>query len=96
MKEIIKRNGSIESFNILKIASAIYKTRIENKQDVSIDDCVPEARTIVEMFQGVSEPVPIEKIQDAIEEYFFNNGELNMFKSFVFYREKKAKERENP
>ena len=96
MKEVVKRNGSIESFNILKIASAIYKTRKDIGQDVTIDDCVPEARKIVEDLKNKKEPIPIEEIQDAIEDHFFKNGETKVFKSFVFYREKKAKERENP
>ena len=96
LKEVVKRNGSIEPFNILKIASAIYKTRIDNGQDVAIDDCVAEAREIVEVLKNKKEPVPIEEIQDAIEDHFFRKGETKVFKSFVFYREKKAKERENP
>ena len=96
MKEVVKRNGSIEPFNILKIASAIYKTRKDNGQDVTIDDCVAEARKIVEDLKNKKEPVPIEEIQDAIEDHFFKSGETKVFKSFVFYREKKAKERENP
>lgn len=48
MKRVVKRNGTEVSFNILKIAAAIYKTRIDVGQDITMEECVPEAREIVE------------------------------------------------
>ena len=96
MKQVIKRNGSVVPFDILKIAGAIYKTRKDNGLDIKIDQCEEEAWKIVESLKDREEPVPIEDIQDAIEDYFFTNGEMKIFKSFVFYREKRAAERKTP
>lgn len=96
LKQVVKRNGSVVPFDILKIAGAIYKTRKDNGLDIKIDQCEEEAWKIVDSLKDREEPVPIEDIQDAIEDYFFTNGEMKIFKSFVFYREKRAAERKTP
>lgn len=95
MFKVKKRDGSIVEFNVMKIAKAIFKSRLDENQDVEVEDCVSEAKEIVIEFKG-REIVKVEEIQDAIERYFLKKEELDVFKSFIFYREKRKQDRLNP
>ena len=46
--EVKKRDGQIESFDVLKIAKAIYKARLDAGQNKDLEFCVNEAKTITE------------------------------------------------
>jgi ribonucleoside-diphosphate reductase alpha chain len=93
--QVRKRNGKVEEFDITKIAKAIYKARLDAKQDKSVEDCLNEAKKIMKDLRN-GQAIDIETIQDAIETYFIKNDEIEVFKLFTFYREMRRQERENP
>ena len=46
--QVQKRNGTVEPFNINKMAKAIYKARLDANEEKTIEECVVEAREILE------------------------------------------------
>ena len=94
--QVKKRDGQIEQFDVLKIAKAIYKARLDAGQNKDLDFCVNEAETITDSLPNGGKIWDIEKIQDAIERHLIKNDELDVFKLFTFYREKRRQDRLNP
>jgi len=93
--QVKKRNGDIQEFDIIKIAKAIYKARIDAVKDKTLEDCVTEAQEVMKTIPQ-EEVVEIEVIQDGIEAYLMKKNELEVFKNFTFYREKRRQDRLNP
>ena len=92
-----KRNGEIESFDIFKIAKAIYKARIDAGEMKDLEHCVNEAKQVLNsMNKAGNSNWEVEDIQDGIEKYLIKNDELDVFKMFTFYREKRRQDRLNP
>lgn len=94
--KIKKRNGDIENFDLMKIAKAIYKARIDARQDRDFEFCVEEAKKIKSMLPNHDSILDIERIQDAIEEYLIKTNEIEVFKTFTLYRIERTKDRNNP
>lgn len=93
--QVKKRNGALEEFNILNIAKAIYKARIDAVKDKSLEECLTEAQEAIESLES-EDIIGIEDIQDAIESYLMRKNEIEVFKNFTFYREKRRQDRINP
>lgn len=93
--QVRKRNGELEDFDILKIAKAIYRARLDAGQEKELDECVEEAQFIVKNILN-GNVLDIETIQDAIERHFIKNDDIEVFKLFTFYREKRRQDRTNP
>lgn len=93
--QVKKRNGSLEDFDIIKIAKAIYKARIDAGYNKTLEECVSEAKKIVSGIVN-GKVLDIETIQDEIEKYFIKNDDIEVFKLFTFYREKRRQDRMNP
>lgn len=93
--QVRKRNGELEDFDILKIAKAIYRARLDAGQEKELDECVEEAQFIVKNILN-GKVLDIETIQDAIERHFIKNDDIEVFKLFTFYREKRRQDRTNP
>lgn len=93
--QVKKRNGSLENFDIIKIAKAIYRARLDAGYDKSLEDCVSEAKEIVSKIVN-GKVLDIETIQDEIEKHFIKNDDIEVFKLFTFYREKRRQDRANP
>jgi len=93
--QVKKRNGELEEFNVLKIAAAIYKARLDAGYNKSLTECVDEAKIIMKNIVN-GKIIDIETIQDGIEKYFIKNDDIEVFKLFTFYREKRRQDRANP
>ena len=61
--QVKKRNGSLENFDIIKIAKAIYRARLDAGYDKSLEDCVSEAKEIVSKIEVNGKVLHIETIQ---------------------------------
>ncbi len=94
--KVRKRNGDIEDFNIAKIVSALYGARIDAGQDGNLEKCFDEARSVIKTLPNGDSIVDVEVIQDAIERYLIKNDEIEVFKLFTFYRERRKQDRLNP
>jgi ribonucleoside-diphosphate reductase alpha chain len=94
--QVKKRNGDGQIFDVMKIAKAIYRARIDANQEKNLEECVKEAREVELILDKTVSVIDIESIQDAIEKYFLKKDEVEVFKAFTFYRSKRKQDRENP
>jgi hypothetical protein len=46
--QVQKRNGELETFNINKMAKAIYNARLDANEEKTIEECIAEAREVLE------------------------------------------------
>ena len=46
--QVQKRNGEVESFNVNKMAKAIYNARLDANEERTIEECILEAREVLE------------------------------------------------
>jgi hypothetical protein len=46
--QVQKRNGELESFNINKMAKAIYNARLDANEERTIEECIVESREVLE------------------------------------------------
>lgn len=94
--QVQKRNGQTESFNINKMAKAIYNARLDANEEKTIEECILEAHEVLEWLPYGERVITIEEIQDAIENNFMQQGNIESFKQFTIYRENRTRDRENP
>jgi ribonucleoside-diphosphate reductase alpha chain len=93
--KVKKRNGELQDFNLIKIAKAIYKARLDAGYEKDMEQCIFEADQISKSII-TKDVIDIETIQDEIEKYLIRHDEIEVFKLFTFYREKRRQDRENP
>lgn len=93
--QIVKRDGRIDDFDILKIEKAIGKAMnaIGSKE---IEDCKKLAslveQKIEENFEGKTPDV--ESVQDLVEKVLMENGFSDVAKEYILYRAKRSKVRD--
>ncbi|QOR59170.1 anaerobic ribonucleoside reductase large subunit [uncultured phage cr111_1] len=81
--QVIKRDGSIEAFNIHKITNAVHKAFM------SVDCKLPEYldTVISNLFEGGG-IINVEDIQDKVEHLLMDAKYFDAAKSYILYREK--------
>lgn len=68
--KVIKRNGSVEQFNVKKIANAIHKVYQEIDEPYTFMDCIDQANFLTSYYiEENIEEIDIETIQDDVEMY---------------------------
>lgn len=92
---VLKRNGSKEPFDILKIANAMQKAFKSVGIEFSDEECLNQAKKITENYKEGQE-VHIEKIQDDVELFLMEIKQYEAAKAYIKYREKQRTDRENP
>jgi len=89
--KVIKRDGTVVDFDRTKIEEAIQKAFVavnERKYagiDVIVDDIIDSINRAT--------PIPIEVIQDAVEQFLMAENELDVAKAYILYREERSKQR---
>lgn len=92
IKKIKKRDGRIVDFDSGKIVAAVWKTA----QAVGIRDraiAVNTSRQVVEELDKALSPeeIPsVEQVQDLVEKTLIGEGQVNMAKAYILYRQKRA------
>ncbi|MEE1014074.1 MAG: anaerobic ribonucleoside triphosphate reductase [Clostridia bacterium] len=94
IKTIIKRDGREVSFDIEKIASAIYQAAeaIGGKDYQTSMDLAKKVIDFIEA-QGIEHPT-VEQIQDAVEHTLIEEGHSRTAKEFILYRSQRTRIRE--
>ena len=88
--QIYKRDGSIENFNKEKIIRAINKAFLEVDGILYETDTAEDIADAIERFVGLNNtPVPIEKIQDRIEDYLMRSERPDVARAYIRYRYKR-------
>lgn len=90
--QVIKRDGNLEKFNINKIKSAVEK---------AFKSCGKEMpQYLYDMLDALfstleGDTIDIKEIQDKVENILMNDKHFDVAKSYIIYREKHRKTREN-
>jgi ribonucleoside-diphosphate reductase alpha chain len=93
IKQIRKRDGSLQPFDAGKIETAICKALAATGTD-DRGLAVKLAAGVVETLSGKPETVPtVEEVQDIVEEVLMTRGQVNAAKAYILYREQRAEVR---
>ena len=86
--QVVKRDGSLQEFDSVKIVEAISK---------AFDACCPnENRQHIEnmvLDMHFWDGITIEEIQDIVETVLIENKEVEVAKAYILYRDQRTKER---
>jgi uridine kinase len=96
ISQIVKRDGSIVSFDQEKITVAIYKAGASlGKHDRTVSEQLA-CEVVERLHKNFScENIPtVEEIQDIVEEILIKNGHPKVAKAYILYREDRAKHRQ--
>lgn len=94
MIEVMKRNGSIVSFEIDKITRAIEKAMRETDLGLDTELCLKISNTIMEKAKAMNRPMEVEKIQDLVEDLLMDSPRKDAAKKYIIYRNEQSKTRE--
>ena len=89
--QVIKRDGSIEEFNVDKIISAVEKAfkSCNKKMPQYLYDMIGALFSTLE-----GDTIGIEEIQNKVEDALMNDKHFDVAKSYIIYREQHKKIRE--
>ena len=88
VKKVLKRDGSLEIFNINKIINAVSKAFIE-VQGIAIPP-----KNVLDEITHWSNSIPnktsVEDIQDGVEKILMSEGQYEVAKAYILYRNERA------
>ncbi|WP_122638833.1 adenosylcobalamin-dependent ribonucleoside-diphosphate reductase [Romboutsia sp. Marseille-P6047] len=90
MKKIIKRDGTTEPFNKVKVMNAIYKSTINSKEGEDKELPKMVADKIEEIVNSREEEISVEDIQDNVELLLMESNRKDVAKKYILYRDKRA------
>lgn len=90
MKKIIKRDGTTEPFNKVKVMNAIYKSTINSKQGEDRELPKIIADKIEKIVNSRDEDISVEDIQDNVELLLMESNRKDVAKKYILYRDKRA------
>ena len=92
--KIRKRNGIEQEFDLSKIENAVKKANatVSKENKLSEDDINKVLQFVISNLPK-EENVDIEVIQDLVEKGLMNENFFEVAKSYILYREERAKER---
>jgi ribonucleoside-triphosphate reductase len=93
---IRKRDGRIDAFDQAKITEAIFKAfkANNNYEREKADKISEQVASIVNVIYKDGKVPSVENIQDLVETTLINNGQTNIAKSYILYRDQHAKMRD--
>lgn len=91
---IKKRDGRIVTFNVEKIANAIFKAA-ESVGGTNYDQALEIAGRVCDMIEATGNKIPsVEEIQDAVEKVLIEEGHASTAKAYILYRSDRTRARE--
>ena len=99
MEKVIKRDGQLVDFNEEKITDAIERAGVATKEfDRKVaknlaQQAAEKAYEILQSKQQLLKTMSVEEIQDIVEEVLLDSSYKKAAKSYVIYREQRAKVR---
>ena len=90
MKYIIKRDGTKELFDKVKIINAVYKSTINSKngEDRELPKLI--ADKIEKIIYSQEKDVCVDDIQDNVEFFLMESNRKDVAKKYILYREKRS------
>lgn len=94
--KVIKRDNSIEIFDLAKIEKAISQamTSVDNHSTILLSKVVDEVFSIIKDKYTEDDAIHIEVIQDTIENILIKNNLNDIAKEYILYRDKRRQVRE--
>ena len=92
---IIKRDGSRESFDLDKIANAVFRAAqsVGGTDAAMARDVAEKTCALYEQLHGSQEPT-VEEIQDLVEKELIECGHAQTAKAYILYRYERTRDRE--
>ena len=92
---IIKRDGRRESFDLDKIANAVFRAAqsVGGTDAAMARDVAEKTCALYEQLHGSQEP-PVEEIQDLVEKELIECGHAQTAKAYILYRYERTRDRE--
>ncbi|MDI3502563.1 MAG: ribonucleoside-diphosphate reductase alpha chain [Archaeoglobi archaeon] len=87
IKHVIKRDGSVQPFDIRRIENAVRKAFQATGVEGNPQEIAEEVKRRIEKRESIS----VEEIQDVVERVLMEKGYPEVAKAYILYR----KEREN-
>lgn len=94
MLKILKRTGTMVDFNIAKIENAITKAMKETKLGVDLEIVRQVAESVENELKEKRYPVPVEIIQDMVEDKLMDSSRKDVAKRYILYRYERDKSRD--
>ena len=94
MKTVIKRDGSVVSFNGEKIKTAIENAMMETKLGIDSSLSQAIAAAIENQVQRSERVVNVEDLQDLVEDFLMASERKDAAKKFIIYRYERDKTRD--
>lgn len=92
---ILKRTGSMANFDIAKIENAIIKAMKETKDGVELSVVKEVSEAIEEELIRKNYPIPVEVIQDMVEDKLMDSSRKDVAKRYILYRYERDKSRDS-
>ena len=90
VRKVIKRDGTKEDFNLDKIINAVTKA-YKSEGYIIDNNILLELRNLENAY--TKDEIPVEIIQDDVEQILMDNAPYKVVKAYIIYREKHKQER---
>jgi len=90
---VVKRDGSLVSFNKQKIIAAINKAGKETAEFTTLEAKELTEKVVAKIHHTLPNPPTVEQIQDSVEEVLLVSKYKRTAKAYILYREKRTQER---
>lgn len=87
--KVVKRDGSVVSFEVSKIIRAIEKAMQETTLGIDKPLCESIGEQIVDLATGRENPISVDEIQDLVEELLMESPRKDAAKKYIIYRNEK-------
>ena len=94
MKTVVKRDGSVVSFNAGKIKNAIMNAMLETKKGADEKLAGDIAEAIEKQAERSERKVNVEDIQDLVEDFLMASERKDAAKKYIIYRYERDKTRD--
>ena len=95
LTHVIKRDGSIVPFTPERITNAIYRATVavNGRDKVRAEELSRQVVALLEQTVPEGESPSIEAIQDLVEKVLIENGQAQVAKAYILYRNERARQR---
>ncbi len=96
IKQVVKRDGSVVTFNQERITHAIYRAAVAvgGRNRGIAENLTDEVVDVLERTCGENKIPTVEEIQDIVEKVLIERGHARTAKAYILYRQDRARRRE--
>lgn len=91
IKNIRKRDNTVQEFQIDKVTQAIRKALVETEEGTEADAKIVSALTLQKILETGKETPSVEQVQDMVEEALMEENYFETAKAYIIYRNARKK-----